>query len=157
MKRRDIVIGLIVLAVLAGIIYLTRRQEQQPELQTTPSIEERLEESFNLEIPEDVEKAELSDVTGGSSTGIATRKYEEGKFTHAVLADLPEPAEGKFYEGWLVKGEEVVSTGRLRVAKGGYLLEFESSTDYSDYKTVVVSEEEVADATPEKHILEGSF
>ena len=157
MKRRDIVIGLIVLAVLAGIIFLARRQREQPELQTTPSVEERLEESFNLEIPEDVEKIELADVSGGDSSGIATRKFEDATFTHVVLADLPEPEEGKFYEGWLVKGEEVVSTGRLRVAKGGYLLEFESSTDYSDYKTVVVSEEEIADATPEKHILEGSF
>ena len=157
MRRRDIVIGLVVLAVIAGIFYLARRQRQQPELQTTPSVEERLEESFNLQIPEDVEKAELSDVSGGNSSGIATRKFENETFTHAILADLPEPEAGKFYEGWLVKGEEVISTGRLVVAKGGYLLEFESSTDHSDYTAVVVTEEEVADSTPEKHILEGSF
>lgn len=158
MKRRDIVIGLVVLAVLVGIIYWVRRPGKEgPKLPTTPSLEEQIEESFNLQIPEDVEKAELKDVYDGDSTGLATRKYESGKFTHAVLADLPEPASGKFYEGWLVKGDEVISTGKLTIAKGGYLLEFESGMDYSDYNDVVVTQEAVDDNTPEEHILEGTF
>lgn len=157
MRRRDIVIGLVVLVVLAAIIYLVRRPQEQLELQTTPSLEEQLEESFNLQLPDDVEKLELKDVSGGNSSGIATRKFESGVYTHTVLADLPDPQAGKFYEGWLVMGEKVISTGKFMIAKGGYLLEYESSTDYSDYAMVVVTLEQKDDKTPEVHILEGTF
>ena len=50
-----------------------------------------------------------------------------------------------------------ISTGPMSVAKGGYLLEFSSAIDYSDYKGVVITLEKVNDKTPETHILEGSF
>ena len=53
--------------------------------------------------------------------------------------------------------DSLISTGRLRIAKGGYLLEFQSSTDYSSYDNAVVTLERVADSVPEEHILEGSF
>lgn len=163
MRRREIVIGLIILAVVAGAIVWIRRTRTQEEPLPTPSIEEKIERTFNLEIPEDVERADLNDVTGGTGSGIATRKYESGRFSHTVLADLPDPTAGYFYEGWLVRGKEgdanfaFISTGRMRVAKGGYLLEFTSSTDYSAYNGVVVTLERVDDKKPETHILEGSF
>lgn len=165
MNRRDIVIGLVILVVLGGVIYFRSRSETPEELQVpqTLSTEDVIEERFGLTIPEDVERTDLSDVAGGSSSGIATRKFEGGTFTHAVLADLPDPDQGTFYEGWLVRGSEgdsgfhLVSTGRMRIAKGGYLLEFQSSTDYSDHPSVVITQEEAADNVPEKHILEGSF
>ncbi len=166
MIRRDIIVAIIIILVLAGLIFL-RKKPQPPKEETrvpeTLSLEKEIEERFRLEIPEDVEKAELKDVSGGTSSGIATRKYESGKFTHTILADLPDPEKGSFYEGWLVRGEEgsadysLVSTGRIRLAKGGYLLEFESATDYSDHKKVIVTLERVADKNPEKHILEGNF
>lgn len=164
MNRRDIVIGLIVLLVVIGLIYWTRRPKT-PSITTTPtpSTESKLEDAFKLTIPEDVDKAELKDVSGGTGSGIATRKFESGRFEHMVLADLPDPATGTFYEGWLVRGKEggadfaFISTGRMRIAKGGYLLEFNSSKDYSDYKGVIVTSEKVDDKKPEKHILEGSF
>ena len=163
MRTREIVIGLIILAVVAGAIVWIRRARTTPEPLPTPSIEEKIEKTFNLEIPDDVERADLRDVSGGTGSGIATRKYESGRFTHAVLADLSDPTLGTFYEGWLVKGKEgdanfaFVSTGRLRVAKGGYLLEFTSSVDYSPYNGVVITLERVDDKRPEVHILEGSF
>ncbi len=159
MERRDIVIGFIILAALAGFIYFRSRREAPEELQVpqTLSVEDQLEQAFGFDIPEDVDKAELKDVTGGNATGIATRKVDAGKFAHTVLADLPDPESGTFYEGWLVKDDNVISTGRLRVAKGGYLLEFQSATDYSEYNNVVITLEKVADSVPEKHILEGSF
>lgn len=165
MNRRDIVIGLVILAALAGFIYFRSRQPTPEDLQVpqTLSVEEEIEEAFKVEIPEDVDKAELKDVVGGDASGIATRKFEGGKFTHTVLADLPDPEPGIFYEGWLVRGKEgdedfhLISTGRMRTAKGGYLLEFESSTDYTDHKNVVITQEKVADDIPEEHILEGEF
>ncbi len=163
MRTREIVIGLVILAVVAGAIVWIRRARTTPAPLPTPSIEEKIEKTFNLEIPEDVDRADLNDVTGGNGSGIATRKYTAGRFSHTLLADLPDPESGTFYEGWLVRGKEgdanfaFISTGRMRVAKGGYLLEFTSSTDYSAYNGVVVTLERVDDRKPETHILEGSF
>lgn len=162
MNRRDIVIGLGILLVVAGIVYFVRRPSTTPIEIPEQTVEEKIEDRFKMQIPDDVDKTELSDVTGGSASGIATRDFTEGKFTHAVLADLPEP-EGGFYEGWLVRGEEgdvnfdFFSTGKLRIAKGGYVLEYTSAKDYSDYNKVVITFETVFDKTPEDHILEGSF
>lgn len=151
------------MAVVAGAIVWIRRARTTPAPLPTPSIEEKIERTFNLEIPDNLERADLRDVSGGTGSGIATRKYEGGRFTHAALADLSDPAVGYFYEGWLVRGKEgdanfaFISTGKMRVAKGGYLLEFNSSTDYSTYSGVVVTLERVDDKKPEAHILEGSF
>ena len=163
MKRKDIVIGLVVLAVLAGIIFWFRKPKEEFKVPEIPSVEEKMEEFFNVEIPEDIEKAQLKDVIGGDALGIATRNYENGTFVHVVLADLPNPEEGFYYEGWLVRGKEgdddfdYISTGKMRLAKGGYLLEFESSTDYLDYQEVVITLEKTEDNLPEKHVLEGTF
>ena len=163
MKRKDIVIGLIILAVLAGIIYWFRKPSEELKVPETPSVEEKMEEFFNVEIPEDIEKAQLKDVVGGDALGVATRNYEKNTFVHVVLADLPHLEEGSFYEGWLVRGEvgnddfDFISTGKMRLGKGGYLLEFDSGTDYSDYQSVVITVEETEDDIPETHILEGSF
>lgn len=165
MNRRDIVIGILILALLGGVIYWRQRSQPSEEMRVpeTLSVEEQLEQRFGTEIPEDVEKAELRDVTGGASSAIATRKFENGVFTHSVLADLPDPQGGHFYEGWLVRGQEgdenfvVLSTGRMRIAKGGWVLDFQSNNNLSDYNNVVITLEEVADTTPETHILEGSF
>ena len=84
-------------------------------------------------------------------------------FSQSVLADLPDPEEGKFYQGWLVRGEEgsdeysIVSVGKLKLAKGGWSLDFSERNDYSDYAKVLVSLEEKDDDVPEKVILEGGF
>lgn len=157
-KTKDIVTGIIVIVVVvtAGLLY--RNLKSPKTLPTTPpsAIKEEMVKEFNFDIPDDVETADLTDVTGGTGKGIATRKLENGTFTHAVLADLADLETG-FYEGWLVTGDKFISTGKMRIAKGGYLLEFSSSTDYSDYTKVVITLETIFDETPEIHVLEGSF
>jgi hypothetical protein len=165
MNKRDIVIGLVILAALAGIIFWRQRGRKNEEFKVpeTLSVEDRIEEQFDIQIPEDAERAELKDVSGGNASAIATRKLENGRFEHNVLADLPEPPTGQFYEGWLVRGREgsedlsVLSTGRMEMAKGGWMISFKSSNDLTDHNSVVITVEEKADLTPEKHILEGSF
>jgi hypothetical protein len=164
MDRKTIVLGLIVFVAIAGVVILLKRPKTSNPLPSpTPNITEKIENGFNYQIPEDAERIELKDVSGGEGSGLATRKFENGKFNHVILADLADPAAGSFYEGWLVRGKQgdsnysVVLTGKLRVAKGGYLLEFESDKDYSDYKQVIVTLEKVDDKNPETHILEGSF
>src|SRR3989344_253116 len=101
MKRRDIVIGLLVLVLLGGVLYWRQRNRVSEEMkvpETLSSIEEQIEDKFNLQIPEDVDKAEMKAVEGKSGTVIATRKFENGKFTHEVLADLPEAEADAYYE-----------------------------------------------------------
>jgi hypothetical protein len=164
--KREIIIGFVVIVVIAAGIFFWRRSKTNlkvPEATPGTSIQNEIESRFNLQIPENVEKAELKDTTGGDSMGVATRKYENGKFVFTVLANLPELAGSEFYEGWLTKGKSgdndysVISAGKLRIAKGGYLLEFQSSTDYSGYNSTTVTEERVNDNMPEKTVLEGSF
>ena len=151
MNRRDIIVGLVILAGLAGLIYYWRQPAQDEDLQVpqTLSVEDEIEDMFNLQIPEDVDKAELSDKTGGDASAIATREFVNDKFTHTVLADLPDPEAGS-YVAELAKDDEIVITGTLRTAKGGYLLEFQSDQDLNDYKTVRVK-------LGEEVVLEGSF
>lgn len=163
MDRRNVIVGVvIILAVVLFIVYIRTRPTQNPlDSIPTPSVEEKIEQSFNLEIPDDLERAELKAVTGDGS-GLATRKFEDGKFELTILADLEEPQNG-FYQGWLVMGSEdggsydVVLLGTLKVAKGGYLLEYISSSDLLNYKKVVVSKENSEDLSIEQMILEGTF
>lgn len=159
-KTRDFVVGtiVIIIVVIAGLFYKNLKSPKSLPTPTPFSMKnEDAKGIYNFQIPEDVESTELKDVIGGDSRAIATRDFTDGLFTHAVLADIPDLEEG-FYEGWLVKNDgKFISTGKLRVAKGGYLLEFSSTTDYSDYKKVVITKELKDDVTPEVHVLEGSF
>jgi len=159
MRKKDILTGLIVVLVIAGVIFAVRRAKTPKLLVTpTPSTEESIENSFNLTIPEDVDKVDLKAVSDVEGMGIATKKFKDGKFSHTVLADLPDPSDNMFYEGWLSNTSgDSVSTGKMRLAKGGYILEFESAKDYSQYNKVTVTLEKTFDKVPEKRILEGSF
>src|SRR3989344_6349062 len=134
MTRRDIVIGLIILVLLGGVIFYRQKQRSSEEEMRVPetlsSVQENIEKKFNLRIPEDMDKAELKDVSGAGSSAIATRKFDNGKFNASILADLPDPAAGSFYQAWLVKSEEgkddsFISLGKLELAKGGWMSLFE--------------------------------
>src|SRR3989344_1302747 len=101
MNRRDIVIGAVVLLAIAGLIYW-RQVSKKVSTQTVPetlSVEDKIEDKFKYQIPDDVEKAELKDITGGDASAISTRKFENNKFTSTILADLPDPVPGSFYQG----------------------------------------------------------
>jgi len=167
MSRRDIVIGLIIVAVLAGVILIRQRnsgnEDEMRVPETLSSVEEQIEDKFNLQFPDDVDKAELKSVSEKPESAIATRKFENGTFTATVLADLPDSEPGSFYQAWLVKGEEgeegyaIISMGKLQIAKGGWMVSFESNTDYSDYSKVLLTSEKVSDNSPEEGRLRGSF
>lgn len=165
MNRRDIVLGAVVLLAVAGLIYW-RQLSKKDEVQTVPetlSVEDKIADKFKYDVPEDVEKAELKDVTGGDGSALTTRKFENNKFTSTILADLSDPVAGSFYQGWLVKGEKgsddykIISLGKLTVAKGGWMLNYSGVTNYSDYNKVLITLEKTFDNTTETTILEGSF
>jgi hypothetical protein len=164
LKRETIIGAIVVVLIIAGAYFLFTRYQASPEVslptETLPvsdELEEGFETGLGIEVPEGVEKAALKDVTGGAGTGLATRKFEEGVFEHTLMASLPTPQAGQFYEGWLVSDDDFILTGKLKEMKGGWYLEFEADQDYSDYNRVVVTLEEKDDRQPEKHVLEGSF
>lgn len=146
MKTRDIVVGFLVLViVVAAVLVIGRVKINTNKVQApsaTPSIQQRVVSKFNgLVIPQDEAHVELKDVSGGNSAGLATRTE--------ILADLPDLAAGQFYQGWLENGGKMVLLGKLRMAKGGWILDYNSSK-YPGYNKVVVT-------LDGKHILEGSF
>ena len=153
----------LVIAGLGFFLYQRSRQVENEGMIGDSAIAEekanQLLDQLNIELPENLERANLSDVSGGDGTGIATRSYEDGSFEHSVIAGLPDPEAGTFYEGWLVREEpfDVVYTGKLRIAKGGYILDYNSGADLSDHEQVIVTQETVDDQKPEQHVLEGSF
>lgn len=164
--RNDIVIGFIILVVLLGGAYLLRRPSQPPQAPSVSNeieeVERDISEKFNVDIPEDVEKSALSDVTGGNSSAIATKQETDGQFVYTILADLPDLESGNYY-GWFVPledgefGYEGALVGTMRQAKGGWLLELESNENIGDNARVIVSTAKSADNTPENIVLEGSF
>ena len=165
MRARDIVTGFIVLIVLiAGVLWFKNLKNRKvvtvptPTPTPTSTIEKQITGKFGgLKIPANADKADLMDVSGGVGLGEAIRTYQNGKFSLTVLADLPDPKTGYFYQGWIFDGKTYLSLGKLRVAKGGYLVDFTSATNYSNVKNVVVTLERVFNNVPETRILEGSF
>lgn len=153
MGRKEIFVGLFVILVVLGIIFGVKKAKDskvKPLNIPTPVATQNLETRFKLTIPSDVEKINLQVAFGFEGMGIATRKFANGVFSHIIIADLPEPASGN-YQAWLIKDDtNKISTGVLKLAKGGYLLEFNSNIDYSDYKKVEVK-------LGEKVVLTGSF
>lgn len=106
--------------------------------------------------------AALADVTGGTSFGIAHSQYDSGTFTLVVeMGNLPEPASGYFYEGWLVRRGEslsILSTGRAEVTQDGFANVYLSRTDLTDYDFYVLTlEAEDGNPAPSEHILEGTL
>lgn len=153
MGRKEIFTGIFVILVILGVIFGIKKAKApkvQPFTIPTPTVTQELESKFKLSIPDNVEKINLQAASGFEGIGIATRKFESGIFTQMIIADLPDPESGN-YQVWLIKDDNTkISTGTLKLAKGGYLLEFSSEKNYSDYKKVEVKLED-------KVVLTGSF
>lgn len=77
-----------------------------------------------------------------------------------IVATLPDPPVGYFYEGWLIRSKpfDFFSTGQLIQHADDlkwYLL-WEDAEDKTDYKKVVVTlEPNDGNAAPADHVLEG--
>lgn len=164
MQRRDLIIGATVLIVIAIIVFFIQRRRQ--EVITTPTplpttsveqTEQNIEDKFKVDIPQNVDKADLKDIKGTGFSGIATREFKNGVFDMTILADLPDPDSGRFYQVWVRKNNETKLLGTMRVAKGGFLLDISSREDLTSFNEVVVSEESKSDNQIENTVLQGSF
>jgi hypothetical protein len=147
LSLREFFVGLIVLGIVASVLILARNKTYMSEIlvapKPTPPTQAKVEGMFNVKIPDDVEKTDLNDVSneGKVYSGIATRKFENNVFQLTILSDLPDVA-GRRYSAVLSKTEGDTSgkiiLGNLEAVKGGYILNYSSSQDLSDYKRVTV-------------------
>jgi hypothetical protein len=106
------------------------------------------------------EQTSLTAVEGYAGMGTAIRAFEDGKFYLKLQASgLSMLEKGYFYEGWLSKDGEVLSTGRMEVsADGSGVLYYTASQDRTAYHKVVITlEPEDGNPAPDTHILEGEF
>lgn len=108
------------------------------------------------------DSTELEAVNGYSGTATATREFDGTEFSHTVTATTDPPAEGKFYEGWIVGGPDgFISTGKLEQdEQQDWTLVFLSQENKQEYERIVITEETEADGLdnkPETHVFEGSF
>lgn len=108
-------------------------------------------------------EAILRDVSGGSSTGTATRATADGQFSVALKASLPDIDREKYaYEAWLVRQVpyDFFSLGEIVTNDDGeWLLEWKGASGKFDGYTRVVVTREAKDGNPDPsgHVLRGEF
>lgn len=107
-------------------------------------------------------KGELTDVSGGSSTGTAMAGYHPAGYAlEARFQNLPDPEGTDFYEGWiLVQGDPttVMTTGRAKKEGEEYVNMFSSDEDLTERTFYVLTlEPDDGDPSPAKHIIEGEM
>lgn len=159
MKAKDIIIGFVVLvALVAGIVYVKNLKKNKVSTPVPTPNYQQVEGKFpGLKVPENADRANLVAPSGKEGIGEAFRTSQNGKLSLTVMADLPSPKSGYFYQGWIVKGGSQLSLGKMSLSKGGYIVEFNGTGDYLGYDKVVITEEKVFNSTPETTVLEGSF
>jgi hypothetical protein len=153
---------LIILFVVPVLVLSGCRRGQEEEENNLVSEDVQLEERVNrfldesgVSLPENGERANMSDETGGDATGVVNRQTEGNQTMFTVLAALPEPTGN--YHAWVDTGEEsYLYLGRLTPAKGGYLLEKTIEGEFSGNE-VVVSDEVRVGETPTNIVLRGQF
>ena len=140
-----------------------KEQEASSVFQESVSRQNSMFEQAEPMRPGLIGQTDLTDVSGGTSSGEATREIQDGYYRHVAKAFLPEPKQGYFYEGWLVRPSpfNYFSTGDMvHNESGEWVLEWfgEYGQDYSAYTQVVITiEPDDNNPDPADHILEGSF
>jgi hypothetical protein len=155
-------IFVVIVLILLGL-WLWRRTQAEPTAPTNEDtvLESRVNEFLDnagFSLPEDIDRANLDGTLEGDSTGVATRSQIDDATEYTVLASLPDLISG-WYQAWLTTedGQDPVSLGQLIIAKGGYVVETTTQTDWSQRGRVIVTHEETLDDQPETTILEGLY
>lgn len=153
LKKIIIIIIAILIVIFLVVYFMVIRKDSSNQSKT------------NQQTAQDSDAQEVTNLTSvgpieGNGSGTATRQIKSGAFIHTITAEIPEPASDKFYEGWLVKGSEYFSTGKLSKKDNQFILDYQSPKDKTSYSRVVVTLETLSkglDDIPETHVLEGSF
>lgn len=132
------------------------KMEDSMEKDTTDSMEKEDVMTNNMS-----QEITLRSVDSRGGDAQAARIIKDGVFTHFATVNNIDPAEGKFFEGWLTTDSSFVSTGRMeKDEEGMWRLVYTSTKDLTMYNRVVITEETEADGLdnkPETHIFEGEF
>ena len=101
----------------------------------------------------------LTGVEGTIANGVAqTHVYEDGASLHTVQLNIERPEEGFFYEGWIIKGDDVLSTGHAKSRFGDvrHFIQFQTDKDLTDYYEIVITlEPDDGNPAPAAHVAEG--
>lgn len=157
-----LVVVLVLIASGALFVWFVQKNNDTTDNATTTAQVKGpdLETSQANESPRTTETAQLKAINNYIASGTATRTVSV-EFIHTVTAILEDPADGKFYEGWLVNAPNFISTGKLtKETDNTWSLTYASSKAMRDYPEVVITEETSEnglDNKPEVHVLEGSF
>lgn len=124
---------------------------------TPEGIEQYLNQDFS-----EWSSAALADVTGGGSYGIAHAAFISGQYQLVVeMGNVPDLAEGYFYEGWIVRrgaNMSVISTGVAEIVEDKLVNVYMSNTNLTDHDFYVLTlEPDDGDPAPAEHILEGTL
>ncbi len=160
-----IIVILLVVALAWGIYkFFGNRKvgQDQSDKQPTATVtqvsdEEKFEQELGIDIPDEGQRSTLRDVIGGNRLAIVRRIEKSGNTEIVINANLDDPPKGSFYQAWLVKGDEQIALGELRLTKGGYLLEVTETRNLEGFNRVVITEENTQDNKMEKRVLEGNF
>jgi len=170
--NKGLLLVIVLIIIFVGLVIWFRSDSEEVEVaeEATPEmIGSTTPSGIQIEhvevemIPGMVDQIVLSDVSGGSGAGTATRQIEDGFFRHVAQGYMPVPREGYFYEGWLVRQSpfDFFSTGNMvQNESGEWVLEWfgEFGQDYADYPGVVITlEPDDGNPDPADHILEGEF
>ena len=103
----------------------------------------------------------MTGVEGFAANGVTqSHLFEDGHFVHSVNLNIEPAEDGYFYEGWLVKGSDIISTGHMSNYFGDsrHNLKFEADEDYTGHlKVVVTLEPDDGDPAPAGHVAQGKL
>lgn len=114
----------------------------------------------DVSVASDAQVVQLAPIKDFRGVASASSQYSDEGFQHIIVATLPNPPVGYFYEGWLIRSKpfDFFSTGRFIQQADDlkwYLL-WQGSEDKGDYRKVVITlEPEDGDAAPAEHVMEG--
>lgn len=101
----------------------------------------------------------MSGADGTAANGVAlAHRFEDNRYLHTIQLNILPPEDGFFYEGWIQKGDSVVSTGHLSNHFGDsrHGLRFEADEDYTGYLNVLVTlEKDDGNPAPGKPVANG--
>ncbi len=151
-----LVLGLVIVGLL---MWRKGQSEDQPvaDIASEEEVEQRVNhllEQANISLPENSERINLRALEGVEATGVVSLSKDENETRVAVIASLPEN-ESENYVVWMVgDGVDALKLGRLRLAKGGYLLDQSVSEDLRQYERVLIGKES---DLPDSPLLSGDL
>lgn len=117
--------------------------DKSKEVKTQEQVETEMQYQFLSELKNVVGGKKIKGVVFDGASGNVKASYlESGYFMVASFDNLPDPEDGYFYEGWLVReGEDpdIVSAGRVGKADGAYTNVYTSLDDMTDHDLFVLT------------------